>query len=65
MSFTNWMEESTFWGLLILLFAVALGLGEHLAYAGAPLFAVFAVATAALAVGHAAWLRIQTWERRP
>ena len=65
MSFEDWMEESVFWGLLILLFAIALGLSERIAEAGAPGLAVLSVATAALAVGHAAWRRIQTWERRP
>jgi hypothetical protein len=51
-------------GLLIVLIAIALGLGQYRAEVGAPGFAAFAVATAALAVGHAAWLRIQTWEQR-
>ena len=65
MSFAGWMEESAFWGLLILLFAVALGLGERLADAGAPGLAALSIATAALVAGHAAWLRIQTWEQWP
>ena len=62
MSLEEWMEESVFWGVLILLFAIALGLGEHIAE-GAPGFAALSVATAALAVGYAAWRRIETWER--
>ncbi|UEO00473.1 hypothetical protein A9R16_003465 [Acidiferrobacter thiooxydans] len=64
MSFADWMEESAFWGLLIVMFAIALGLAEHIAE-GAPEFAAFSVTTAGLASGHATWLRIQTWERRP
>ena len=65
MSFEAWMEESVFWGLLILLFSVALGLGERMADAGAPGLAALAVATAALIAGHATVLRIETWEQRP
>ena len=64
MSFAGWMEESAFWGILIVLFSIALGLGQHIAE-GAPGLAVFLVATAALAACHAMWLRIQTWARRP
>ena len=60
MSVEDWLEKSAFWGLLIVMFAIALGLAEHIAEAGA-----LSVATATLAACHATWLRSQTWDRRP
>jgi hypothetical protein len=63
MSFGEWMEESAFWGLLILLFSIAFGLSECVADAGAPGLAALSALTAVLIVSHATARRVQTWWR--